>query len=127
MDITECNIFICEFMGYQYFKEFLIHPGSEKPSEMLKPDELKYHCSWDWIMPVIERIESISTPTIEKIWVSISGKSCAMWNYFSPMEVLRKNDVPNIYRIKINSESKLKATWLACIDYIKWYNEHNKK
>lgn len=48
----ENNKLIAEFMG-------------AVGSPMYKPNEMKYHSSWDWLMPVIEKIEHLGY-TFEK-------------------------------------------------------------
>ena len=41
----ENNKLIAEFMGYIYEDDILV------------PEEPQYHTSWDWLMPVIQKIE----------------------------------------------------------------------
>jgi len=42
------NKLIAEFMGYE------VHPVYEDERH-----DLQYHTSWDWLMPVVEKIESL--------------------------------------------------------------------
>lgn len=75
MEILEGNKLIAEFMGAEnetgYFQASTI--GKTKvptgrmwmkerfPNNMhlCKEDDLRYHSSWDWIMPVVEKIRNI--------------------------------------------------------------------
>lgn len=58
--IEEKNCMIAEFMGckimYQPFgKEFI----EISDTELCGLNDLKYHYSWDWLMPVVEQIDHI--------------------------------------------------------------------
>jgi hypothetical protein len=72
----------------------------------------KYHESWDWLMPVVERIDS-RTPydpcvTIEYNWCSIK--------------------VPDgRFDIEIIGGSRIEATYKAVLEFIKWYNKNKNK
>ncbi|MCK4822809.1 hypothetical protein KA005_44010 [bacterium] len=72
------------------------------------PTSIDYHCSWDWLMPVVEKIELI----------------------------LSKSDVPNYYsaegykywidRFK-NSFLYKETLYEISIEFIKQYNKQHKK
>lgn len=81
--------------------------------------KLKYHSSWDWLMPVVEKIIDIDiTPApnwtgyrieiVPRGYVKISG--------VFPMAPIFKN-------VSIEG-SLIKATWLAVVEFIKWHNEN---
>jgi DNA replication protein DnaC len=65
--------------------------------------DLKYHNNWNWLMEVVEKIESLSE---EQKVINFS----------------RQNK--SIFDFKL-TESKIEATYNACIEFIKWYNENN--
>lgn len=119
--IIEGNKLIAEFLQFDY---------SDAPSDgTCNSDEsyLKYHSSWDCLMPVVEKIEALDDLIVNKVWVSINGNSCGMWTYFDPKDVLRIGTENNSFKIKhVSKEGKLKATWLAVIAFIEWYNNQNK-
>lgn len=50
------NKLIAEFMGYTGGSDFqyLTHPETLLDTNV---DELLYHTSWDWLMPVVRKIE----------------------------------------------------------------------
>ncbi len=52
------NKLIAEFMGYVYEDDRFFMEDSEgvRLYEYL-PHELQYHSSWDWLMPVVKKIE----------------------------------------------------------------------
>ena len=73
---------------------------------------LKYHSSWDWLMPVVEKIENVLNGEVSVI---ISEASCGI-NYCA------------IYSVSVESNTKIEAIWLACVNFIAWYNlQHNKQ
>ena len=53
--IQHCNKLISEFMGN-------VHPTNETSVglDLYTADELRYDESWDWLMPVADKIKSIS-------------------------------------------------------------------
>jgi len=71
-------------------------------------NDLKYHTSWDWLMPVVEKIESLSGTT-----VLIKRIGCEIIMYGKTIS-------------KQTSDTKIEAVWLAVIEFIKWYNEKHK-
>lgn len=126
-ELIEGNRLIAIFCGYREIKGwdgyeygYTLHPTINVGC--IGDMELKYHFSWDWLMPVVEKIEALSDKLVEKIYVSIDGKKCAMWNYFDPTEVLRVRDSNSTMKFRKIADSKLSATWLCCVDFIKWYN-----
>lgn len=86
----------------------------------LKTKKLKYHSSWDWLMPVVEKIEGIYpffTKYSSSFSVVISDKECYI--EYSGYEAGTLIET-------IQGNSKKEATWLAVVEFIKWYNEENK-
>jgi len=118
MSTIKNNQLIAEFMGYEYIPysgNFPTRkPGwwkkgtySEKLTKVNSNNmlcrrhvQLKYNCSWDWLMPVVEKIESLNYE------VSIgSGSFC------------------KVDEIEVKSETKLLAAYIAVISFIILFNE----
>ena len=72
--------------------------------------ELKYHSSWDWLMSVVEKIESVQAWHVE-----ISTDSCTLHNG------LLKEPIFETYM-----KTKIEATYNAVVEFIKWYNKEKK-
>ena len=51
-DVEEPNKLIAEFMGYVF-----VNGVYESPKDEFHIDEMLYHTSWDWLMPVVEFIK----------------------------------------------------------------------
>ena len=58
------NKLIAEFMGLEFSKGEYYRPLYNS-GDWIPQDELQYHISWDWLMPVVEKIESLGY-TFEK-------------------------------------------------------------
>jgi hypothetical protein len=80
--------------------------GVDKYKTTFTDDELDYHTSWDWLMPVVEKIEEI-----EDHDVRIMGTSVEVVDYDG--EVIIK---------MITTGSKLKSVYLVVVEFIKWLN-----
>lgn len=100
-EILEGNKLIAEFMKLDY---------SDAPSDgTCNSDEsyLKYHYDWNWLMPVVEKIENTIVDNIE-LSTQIEGSSCVVLGT----------------HIFCESDTKIEATWLAVVKFIKWYNQN---
>ena len=101
------NKLIVEFLGY-------IDNGCSEEGFLIDPktnydvciDSLQFHTDWNWLMQVVEKIESLG---------------------------YRVTIVRHICRIDLTEESKLiisedikkiEAVYTACLEFIKWYNEN---
>ena len=54
MNTQENNKLIAEFMGYTF-----VNGVYESPKDEFHIDEMLYDTSWNWLMPVVEKIESL--------------------------------------------------------------------
>jgi len=118
-EIISNNTMIADFMGY-------IHSKFED-MDIWEMSKLGYHANWNHLIMVVEKIESLATDHIDKVYVSINGKSCMIWNYYDPVEVIRTIGSGSTYKIKKVAETKLLATYEAVVDFVKWYNTLNTK
>lgn len=59
MNYTETNKLIAEFMGYESYKfrgyTMFVYEKNNHRADI----DLHYHTSWDWLMPVVDKIEDI--------------------------------------------------------------------
>ena len=100
MTVIEGNKLIAEFMGWEK------SPYPNTPNKMYRDDnvnvlsihvaDLQYHTSWDWLMPVVEKIESLHA--------EIHGDKIKYFEF----------SISNKYY------------WLAVVDFIQWYNSNKK-
>ena len=107
--MEENNRIIAEFMGAKLTKDLkIMYPVYEGDSSYVK--NLKYHSDWNWLMEVVEKIESIGfTFETKKNWARITRKG------------------ENIILRWEEDKTKIEAVYNACIEFIKWYNENSAK
>tara|TARA_R110001632_G_scaffold178172_1_gene297900 strand:+ start:54 stop:317 length:264 start_codon:yes stop_codon:yes gene_type:complete len=63
------NRIIAEFMGAKFIGEKV-----EFFNKTLRPTELRYHNSWDWLMPVIEEIDHTTFETVQSVEDALSTR-----------------------------------------------------
>lgn len=69
--IEESNKLIAEFMGAEILKkgQLAYDLDSKFPngSDRIIPEKMKYQSSWNWIMPVVQKIKDIPNADTDKI------------------------------------------------------------
>lgn len=104
MTTTEKNKLIAEFISIEspFNKGHYICPNGIAT----KPEDMKFHSSWDWLMPVVEKIESLGNYgfTIYRNSTNINGL---------PIELANTR-----------GNTKIEAVYNACVEFILWYNEN---
>jgi hypothetical protein len=144
MNTEEGNISIAKFMGGRYIT---VHsciatgPANSKDTVYTPIDDLKYHSSWDWLMPVIEKIvknkELLNKPCntlgYEKInfqleydgyyrkWDSIIYGELFYWDEKAIGHTI---EIPHK---RIEGKTNIEAAYLAVVQFIKWYNQKKNK
>lgn len=128
------NKLIAKFMGRDYNTE-ITHICSDLYSlgyrsmeivegiEPLIPYEY-YHSSWEWLMPVVEKIESIKDEHHGHFGVYISSNSCTIQGTKLRLDKPMAN--PPIYFNNVVLGTKLDSTYQAVVTFIKWYNKNLK-
>jgi len=121
-EILEGNFIIAKFMGgvydgtkYFVFKEqnnrHLIHGD-------LYDSQLKYHSSWDWLMPVVEKIHS--TPAVIFEFTIALIPFCRIM--YTP-----KNQPHKIFMSEERNDiTGMEAIYQAVIQFIYWYNTNKQ-
>ena len=97
MKTEETNKLIAEFMEHKPTFEVYIDNVLTTLERPIK----NYHSDWNFLMEVVEKIESLS-----------KEQKVINWS--------RQNK--NIFDFKL-TESKIKAVYNACVTFIEWYNE----
>ena len=142
-DIIEENKIIADFIGLRirwiqtnsYFDPIDYDMEIDNPDfldhdtelmylyECDKPDEnFKFHSSWIWLMPVVEKIESIHDDFHGYFGVHICSNSCVIQG------TNLRTDPENFHQAYFSEhygDNKIQATWLAVVSFIKWWNEYN--
>ena len=114
MTIIEGNKLIAEFMGWEK------SPYPNTPDKLYRDDDknekqlsihvsqLLYHSSWDWLMPVVDKI----------------GNKIIKYN-LTPNNVIFRVEEDDSFDVVVKTNGNLlNATWEACVQFIQWYNEN---
>lgn len=91
--------------------------GKQLESFHKKP--LNYHLSWDWLMPIVEKIESLFDGNIA---VEISGECCQIeigTQYAMAFDI----HLPETFFER--TESKINSVYLSVLRFIQWYNQQS--
>jgi hypothetical protein len=70
-------------------------------------EDLKFNTDWNWLMEVVEKIESLDfiLPSQE-------------YGQYKAMKI------EDALTIKYKDTTKIEAVYNACVEFIKWYNEN---
>lgn len=108
------NKMIAEFVGHkligkpEWEYEYWLIEGNN-----YRGDELKYHTSWDWLMPVVEKIEGLN------FGVNIyQGNGCHIFSYGKCI------DENTTIGFAQNCKFKIESVWRCVVQFI--YNQKNK-
>lgn len=127
----DSNKLIVEFMGaIAYKKAAHSHCFKKAPSGIpswsdnyLTIGDLQYNTSWDWLMPVVEKIESIWDDFHGYFGVHISSNSCCIQG--TKLNTTIEN--PHYaYFNEVVADTKIQATWQAVTGFIQWYNNNTQ-
>ena len=125
--MKEGNKLIAEFMGLVKEDRYLSFETGrycKKDNDGCYPDPMKvfikdgravhtlfYSSDWNWLMPVVEKIEEVGYA------VEIVQDSAIIYEHSS------KGTLNCLVHV-LSSNGKLEATYKAVIEFIKWYNEN---
>jgi hypothetical protein len=121
MNIKENNKLLAEFMGcYQNnegFWGFENTPNHKRWHTDRFLDCTEYDTDWNWLMEIVEKIESLT---------DINSNGCFM--LLESIGFNAKFIFDDGTRILKDSkgETKMEATYNACVEFVQWYNNQNK-
>lgn len=133
--ITENNILLARFIGGLYNNEGRL---SLQKNEIWLPNFgvcniinnngkcLKFNSDWNWLMKVVEKIESLPHPIGSDIYnftIIISNNGCEI----NSREVTNWENIYSSNYVFLNNKhttSKIEAVYNTCVEFVKWYNEN---
>lgn len=118
-EIIQNNILIAEFMGLERTdKDYgeITYKGIS-PGDVIWASQLKYHFSWDWLMPVVEKINTLPINIYHKYVVEIKGTFCTIQN---------NNSSPPATMFIKHGNTAIEAVYDVVIKFITWYNSLNQ-
>ena len=122
-EITEGNRLIAEFMGFkpdesdrffltkQFERFYEYDTGHFRAQTTFYGPELIFHTSWDWLMPVVEKIQGIDP--------EMNGYEFILYKNDTVLCIF---DGTGIYHSKTTSD-KITGTWEVVVKFIEWYNK----
>jgi hypothetical protein len=114
METTENNKLIAEFMGVNITTIDDIRKNKNPyiaSADGHLEDDLKYHSSWNWLMPVVEKIEDYDEYDVEILQYGTK---------------VLKNSVEIITNVAdFSFDKKIEHCYDAIVKFIKEYNKQN--
>jgi len=98
------NKLIAEFLGYETYEMNGVLNVEYSEDNIRTIQDTHYHIDWNWLMQVVEKIESLG------VVVEIRENVCYI------------ETTPNDYYSELET-TKIQAVYKACVEFIKWYNE----
>lgn len=132
--IMDRNRLIGHFMGLGVQLHMIEHPDT---GEYIDLKDVKYHKEWNWLMPVVEKIETTEYILPEKYKRGFLKNATTCYieidTLYDPREefkgwtgsVLFVHGNP-IFDPGTRFKSKIEATWNAVVGFITWFNEQIK-
>lgn len=103
-------------------EEFIKFPINKHGSFIHKTSQLGYHCDWNWLMSIYEKIRTIPLKEITEPWYDI----CFPYTFGMP-------DSDGNYMVRIyccgvhKGKTWIEAAWLAAVEFVGFYLEEQKK
>ena len=136
MEIIEGNKLIAEFMGLKYDNcwyrsenDLPINPITCSIGKSVHEEQMCYHNSWDWLMRVVEKIESLTHETL-KLYNLVSVRRFKHVGYYWSISGIADygDNKTTITTITLNHDDNkdIDALYNTVVKFIEWYNEKNK-
>ena len=112
---------IAAFMGWEKEKALYHIPKDAGYFATPYHTNLYFHCSWDWIMPVVEKIEKLDETDDHLSRFEICSHYAAFWLFDE-----NRNIIAGAYKTspeKVKFATKIEAVYYVAVEAIKWYNK----
>ena len=119
---TTDNKLIADFMNSKISENNYFINGMYK-----EVNNLKYDTDWNWLMEVVEKIESLEANfEIKSNWnpfskITMHQTTIKIFKHVKIITTYNSEEIKTIYTNP--SENKLENTYNACIEFIKWHNK----
>lgn len=119
MNRAESNRLIAEFMGGKIDDTFIYFDKTNNKFEddTLHVSDLLFDSDWNWLMEVVEKIESI---VLEEVNDTSFNVTIGATRYC----VIQDNN-GGMLKVIGEGKTKIESTYKAVVEFIKWYNQTN--
>lgn len=125
MEVQEGNKLIAEFLGWERDDDTTVFEESTwRTNDGNLVVDLLFDESWDWLMPVVEKIESIDNPYHGYFGVHICSNGCTI--QATNLRTDKPITNPPHYFDDVTLDTKILSTWYAIVRFIQFYNQQNK-
>ena len=114
-EIIEGNKLIAKFMGHSQDDHLY---GMVIDDKYYTYTLMKYHSSWDWLMPVVEKINNIGSKSSVVLMGSLGQYRVQLFH-----SGRIRGQSPQGIGV---SDSFIEATWFAVVAFITWYNQNKE-
>lgn len=111
-NILENNKLIAEFMDCENSQAWELIPSP-------------YECDWDWLMEVVEKIESLKTPITNNPNLKGQFEEYEIYIQCKHVVIYAHGEITKEIS-DLKGVTKIQAVYNACIEFIKWYNKQKK-
>ena len=123
MNTIENNKIIAEFMGYKVDTDLYGGiPVNGMKTITSTSDCLKFHKDWNWLMEVVEKIETLTDFNNSPEFFIMYDNREEFKGWYWSIEVPKKFS-KECSKDNSREGTKIEAVYNACVEFIKWYNE----
>lgn len=116
MSEKEINEMFAQFLGW-FVAECYVTPTDkdikclnlDTEFKEIPPYTMKFHCDWNWLMLVVDKIENVHNKT-----VLIERQKCHI------------HSGGTHHGVSTKVQSKIEAVYNACAEFVQWYNKQQK-
>ena len=130
------NKLIAEFMGAQILSpntkysmvQYPLDVTTKTPfqhretyKQLIHSKDLEYDSNWSWLMPVVEKIESLKAKSGKNYQVTIKSDTCSITD---PEFFMKGAEYYSLFEVaRIGVDNKIDTCYLTIIQFITWYNQ----
>ena len=124
---TENNKIIAEFMGWEIKNYSTPISDIVTPYGQLTETQLKFNSDWNWLMEVVEKIESLEDT--ERFEITNSGVNITHYQTKEVKFIYNGYHTnKGMYLLTEKAvDTKIEAVYMAVVEFIKWYNKNAVK
>jgi len=123
--IVEGNNLMAVFMKRTFMEEML-----DDQMDLQGTRDMRFHSSWDWLMPVVERIQELTFIDSSKHPIVIIYNNHASISIGNPGYHKNTKDAGYYYAKTYGVDTplnKIEATWSVIVHFLQWFEIHGNE